>query len=290
MRRRRRKEDRQTLSQLYAELHRRVPKNPTETNLRTTFSDKELRILMRENGLMINTYSPAQGRYIEMTKNEKVAVLMRIITRLTHPEVVFTRAGLTAGPGNAARNGIIPSWPPAMGPQPVGLAPSQIPSPFTLQNSAAPQSYQAGDLMRSTAATTTGRQKAPVYLGSKRLRADAFASDPGPGPKSHRPLVVPQSILQQHQTPTNWTTMKTLQPLVQSECATNQDDIRGARESASLGAARGILLLSDDIAQTSTSAVANAQMLYLGQTQDAPRLKVENTVRKPSRMSLSNLI
>ena len=94
-RRRRRREDRHTISVLYGQLHARVPENPTEESLGAEFSDKELRVLMRENGLMINTFSPIDCRYVEKTKHEKISMLLRIITRLTHPETVLARAMLT---------------------------------------------------------------------------------------------------------------------------------------------------------------------------------------------------
>ena len=104
-RRRRRREDRHTLALLYGQLHARVPAILTEEALGAEFSDKELRILMRENGLMINTYSPAYCRYVEKTKHEKISMLLRIIPRLIHPDTVRARVLLTKSRQDTAMDG-----------------------------------------------------------------------------------------------------------------------------------------------------------------------------------------
>ena len=68
LRTRRRRDNKQKLADTYAELHKRIPKIATAEALNTEFADKELRILMSQNGMLINDLDPVSDRYVEKTK------------------------------------------------------------------------------------------------------------------------------------------------------------------------------------------------------------------------------
>ena len=75
------------LTELYALLHARVPfDSPTEEALARVFSDKELRVLMGMNKMLINDFDPKTGKYTEKTKQNKIKVLLPSLTSLVRPE------------------------------------------------------------------------------------------------------------------------------------------------------------------------------------------------------------
>ena len=49
------------------------------------FADKELRVLMSQNGMMINDVSPETGRYMEKTKASKIQSLLSVLDTLISP-------------------------------------------------------------------------------------------------------------------------------------------------------------------------------------------------------------
>eukprot|EP01048_Picozoa_sp_COSAG05_P004401 COSAG05_NODE_235_length_13191_cov_7.667354_9_plen_117_part_01 len=56
--------NKENLPELYALLYVRVPfDNPSDVALARGFSDKELRVLMGMNKMLINDYNPASGKY-----------------------------------------------------------------------------------------------------------------------------------------------------------------------------------------------------------------------------------
>lgn len=82
------------LVDLYALLYTRVPfDNPTEEGLARVFSDKELRVLMGMNKMLINDFDPKTGKYTEKTKQNKIKVLLPSITSLSKPEELEKNAG-----------------------------------------------------------------------------------------------------------------------------------------------------------------------------------------------------
>ena len=88
-------DERLRLAAHYAELYPRLPaRYPTSAaELNSTFSDKELRVLMSANGMLINSQDPETGKYTEKTKAEKVEALLAIIdSGLVAPEVLKSRA------------------------------------------------------------------------------------------------------------------------------------------------------------------------------------------------------
>jgi hypothetical protein len=75
------------LADIYGLLYARVPFNtPTDVALAREFSDKELRVLMGMNKMLINDYDPKTGKYTEKTKQNKIRVLLPNIANLSHPE------------------------------------------------------------------------------------------------------------------------------------------------------------------------------------------------------------
>ena len=59
--RRGRRVDKIMLAELYAILYHRVPQPIQEATLSKEFSDKELRVLMKHNGMLINDYDQKTG-------------------------------------------------------------------------------------------------------------------------------------------------------------------------------------------------------------------------------------
>eukprot|EP01052_Picozoa_sp_SAG31_P052621 SAG31_NODE_13074_length_894_cov_2.094663_1_plen_119_part_01 len=66
--RRGRRVDKVQLAQLYSELYYKIPRPVTVAGLKKTFSDKELRVLMKHNGMLINDYDESSHSYSEKTK------------------------------------------------------------------------------------------------------------------------------------------------------------------------------------------------------------------------------
>ena len=88
-------DERLRLAAHYAELYPRLPaRYPTSAaELNSTFSDKELRVLMSANGMLINNVDTETGKYTEKTKAKKVEALLAIIeSGLVAPEVLKSRA------------------------------------------------------------------------------------------------------------------------------------------------------------------------------------------------------
>jgi hypothetical protein len=73
-------------TELYATLYARVPfHDPTMEVLAGTFSDKELRVLMSMNKMLINDYNAKTGKYTEKTKTNKIRCLLPKLNALAHP-------------------------------------------------------------------------------------------------------------------------------------------------------------------------------------------------------------
>ena len=82
---RRRKEDFPDAADAYEGLYRRLmmEENVTKHMLQTCFSDKELRVVMGMNKILINDYIQEQGRYKEKPKSAKVDVLLPYVLNKT---------------------------------------------------------------------------------------------------------------------------------------------------------------------------------------------------------------
>ena len=57
-----RRDDRKQLAIMYGELYARMPAEPTAEALANEFADKEIRVLMSQNGMLINDLDPNTGR------------------------------------------------------------------------------------------------------------------------------------------------------------------------------------------------------------------------------------
>ena len=80
------REEQQPITELYGELFTRIPKRPTAMALSSEFSDKELRVLMSQNRLLINDFNSTSGKYTEKTKSSKICVLLPMVGRMIHPD------------------------------------------------------------------------------------------------------------------------------------------------------------------------------------------------------------
>ena len=69
----------------YEALYNRVVSHTRAETINASFSDKELRIIMGQNKLLINNFDPATGKYTEKTKLQKAETLMTIIDELLEP-------------------------------------------------------------------------------------------------------------------------------------------------------------------------------------------------------------
>ncbi len=81
------------LDSMYARLYTRMTMTQvSEQNFATTFSDKELRVLMKSNNMMINHHNPNSDSkvYSEKTKEQKIRELIALIDRgaIVVPDVV----------------------------------------------------------------------------------------------------------------------------------------------------------------------------------------------------------
>lgn len=65
----------------YAELFCRIPKHRTAQTLAQEFNDRELRMIMKCNGIMLNTLDSATDKYIEKSKLEKCKALVGTVLR-----------------------------------------------------------------------------------------------------------------------------------------------------------------------------------------------------------------
>ena len=72
-RKRRRRETKEELASLYTVFYARIPPNPTAEALAAEFADKELRVLVTQNGVLINDYCEITHKYTEKTKSQKVS-------------------------------------------------------------------------------------------------------------------------------------------------------------------------------------------------------------------------
>ena len=84
------RETKEELASLYTVFYARIPPNPTAEALAAEFADKELRVLVTQNGVLINDYCEITHKYTEKTKSQKVSALMfleqmRIRVWLTTP-------------------------------------------------------------------------------------------------------------------------------------------------------------------------------------------------------------
>ncbi len=83
--RRGRRVDKAMLAELYAMLYARMPQPVTEAGLSKEFSDKELRVLMKHNGMLINDYDQRSGSYNEKTKTSKCKILVEAVPTMIIP-------------------------------------------------------------------------------------------------------------------------------------------------------------------------------------------------------------
>lgn len=77
---------------MYAELYNRIMATPNFEAVGKDLSDKELRVLMRENKIMINNLNPVTGKYVEKTKAEKLRALLPLLGQLVPPDALRLKA------------------------------------------------------------------------------------------------------------------------------------------------------------------------------------------------------
>ena len=92
--------DKGDLTELYAKLYVRLPFDAaSDVALARGFSDKELRVIMGMNKMLINDYNPVTGKYTEKTKSNKIKALLPALSTLAHP-LEFTGAIRTGSNAN----------------------------------------------------------------------------------------------------------------------------------------------------------------------------------------------
>ena len=124
------KGSKENLTELYTLLYARVPFNaPSDVALARGFSDKELRVLMGMNKMLINDYNTATGKYTEKTKANKIKALLPNLASLARPEDLDN---VTKPKRAASRT----QTPPSAAPAPAS-APTSAPPP--MPRSAVPQ-------------------------------------------------------------------------------------------------------------------------------------------------------
>ena len=146
------------------------------------------------------------------------------------------------------------------------------------------QSFQAGDLISGRA---NGPSAPPGLLALKRLRPEAFVSDPGP--QHHMELALQRQQGGVHtqsqkklRRPEQQLKNRTMESLATNPMTTTDVGSSSSCTGISLAAARGILLLSDDSAQQVSCLSTQSALLSTG------GLVLSDT--KPGRMNLSNLM
>lgn len=83
-RKRRKRETKEELAALYAQFHRRIPPNATSQMMAQEFADKELRVILSQNGVLINDYDisgPPGGKYTEKTKVQKIEAILSMVKK-----------------------------------------------------------------------------------------------------------------------------------------------------------------------------------------------------------------
>jgi hypothetical protein len=78
-RKRRRRETKEELAALYALYHARIPKSPTAEAMHGEFADKELRVIVSQNGVVLNDHNESTGKYTEKTKIRKIETVLAMI-------------------------------------------------------------------------------------------------------------------------------------------------------------------------------------------------------------------
>jgi hypothetical protein len=61
---------------MYTHFCSRLPQDPTVENMAAEFADKELRVIMSQNGVLINEFDAVTGRYTEKTKLQKIEAVL----------------------------------------------------------------------------------------------------------------------------------------------------------------------------------------------------------------------
>jgi hypothetical protein len=147
------------LIDLYVLLYARVPfDNPSDVALARGFSDKELRVLMGMNKMLINDYNPTTGKYTEKTKKNKIVALLPNLKSLARPEDLAKpkkpkrsskakqAAAAAAAVAAAAASPPVPPVQPPMAPAPVvptlkvppAAPPTPAPAPIAMMRPPAP--------------------------------------------------------------------------------------------------------------------------------------------------------
>ena len=108
----------------YATLHARMAQPVTEASLAIEFNDKELRVLMKHNGMLINDRDQHTGRYSEKTKAAKCKILVDAWPTMIVPPAPSEAKPLSARPKRANLSPITPDLGSA------GKGNGQPPCPF----------------------------------------------------------------------------------------------------------------------------------------------------------------
>jgi hypothetical protein len=82
-RKRRKRETKEELAALYGQFYQRIPKDATPQQMAQEFADKELRVILSQNGVLINDYDSngGRGKYTEKTKVQKIEAILSMVKK-----------------------------------------------------------------------------------------------------------------------------------------------------------------------------------------------------------------
>lgn len=80
-RKRRKRETKEELAALYVQFFNRIPVDATPEQMAQEFADKELRVILSQNGVLINDYNQETGRYTERTKIQKIEAILSMLKK-----------------------------------------------------------------------------------------------------------------------------------------------------------------------------------------------------------------
>ena len=107
-RKRRRRETKEELAGMYSQFYSRIPADATPEKMAAEFADKELRVIMSQNGVLINEFDPVTGRYTEKTKLQKIESILAMACKSCLASPMSLKSALdvqrvrTTGSGNRA--------------------------------------------------------------------------------------------------------------------------------------------------------------------------------------------
>lgn len=172
---------------LYETIYNRIPADVSPSVLNLQFSDKELRVLMRENKIIINILDEMTGKYVEKTKAQKIAALFPMVKQLVHPDIVRRKAPVSTTDA-VATLALVDAPPgaallaPAPGIAPASKAAAATGADSTVQGVVVDRSEEGG-----TESPGSAFKKSQKSSKGKKATADAEAAGVAPAKTAKGP-------------------------------------------------------------------------------------------------------